>query len=95
MFLCSCHRLTIHFFTQVLKWNGGRAAGSVIILVSQGTVSGTDLEASLDLLRREEVSVAAIEYPSLGEFNSPSFFNFTNYIVLGWFYQLHVWWIED
>lgn len=52
---------------QVLKRNQQRAAGSVIILVSQGTVSNVDLEASLDLLRQEEVTLAAIEYPSLGK----------------------------
>jgi hypothetical protein len=39
----------------------------VIILVSQGTVSSVDLEASLELLRAEEVALAAIEYPSLGK----------------------------
>ena len=39
----------------------------MIILVSQGTVSNVDLEASLDLLRQEEVTLAAIEYPSLGK----------------------------
>jgi len=52
--------------SQMLKRNGGRAAGSVIILISQGTVSTTDLESSLDLMKREEITVAAIEYPSLG-----------------------------
>jgi len=52
---------------QMLKRNQQRAAGSVIILVSQGTVSSPDLEASLELLREEEVTLAAIEYPSLGK----------------------------
>ncbi|CAG7818395.1 unnamed protein product [Allacma fusca] len=52
---------------DVLKRNQQRAAGSVIILVSQGTVSNVDLEASLDLLRQEEVTLAGIEYPSLGD----------------------------
>ena len=42
----------------------------MIILVSQGTVSNVDLEASLDLLRQEEVTLAAIEYPSLGKLYS-------------------------
>lgn len=57
----------INLSFQLLKRNQQRAAGSVIILVSQGTVSSTDLEASLELLREEEVTLAAIEYPSLGE----------------------------
>jgi len=51
----------------MLKNSGGRASGSVIILVSQGTVSTPDLDLSLELLKREEVTLAAIEYPSLGE----------------------------
>jgi hypothetical protein len=53
----------------MLKRNQQRAAGSVIILVSQGTVSTPDLETSLELLRQEEVTLAAIEYPSLGKSN--------------------------
>jgi hypothetical protein len=57
---------------QMLKRNQQRAAGSVIILVSQGTVSSPDLEASLELLRQEEVTLAAIEYPSLGKSSSSS-----------------------
>lgn len=51
----------------MLSDGGGRAAGSVIILVSQGTVSTPDLDLSLELLKREEVTLAAIEYPSLGK----------------------------
>lgn len=51
----------------MLKMNGQRVAGSVIVLISQGTISPMDLEASLQLLRQEEVSITTIEYPSVGD----------------------------
>ena len=51
----------------MLKANGQRVAGSVIILISQGTISQMDLETSLHLLKQEEVSIATIEYPSIGD----------------------------
>src|SRR5665811_111633 len=51
----------------MLKWNNQRVGGSVIVLISQGTISTMDLEASVHLLRQEEVSIATIEYPSIGD----------------------------
>ncbi|OXA62643.1 Calcium-activated chloride channel regulator 1 [Folsomia candida] len=60
-------RRGIFHAVEMLKQQRAAAAGSVIILVSQGTVSTPDLEVSLDLLRKEEVTLAAIEYPSLGD----------------------------
>lgn len=52
---------------QMLKWNGQRVAGSVIMLISQGSISPLDLETSVHLLRQEEISIATIEYPSIGD----------------------------
>ncbi|CAL8076188.1 unnamed protein product [Orchesella dallaii] len=52
---------------NMLKWNGGRVAGSVIILISQGSISSMDMETVVHLLRQEQVSVATIEYPSIGD----------------------------
>ncbi|XP_021963346.1 calcium-activated chloride channel regulator 2 [Folsomia candida] len=52
---------------NMLKWNGGRVGGSVIILISQGTISPLDLEASVHLLKMEDVALATIEYPSIGD----------------------------
>lgn len=51
----------------MLKWNGQRVAGSVIMLISQGSISPLDLETSVHLLRQEEISIATIEYPSIGD----------------------------
>ncbi|CAG7835179.1 unnamed protein product [Allacma fusca] len=52
---------------NMLKWNGAKVAGSVIILISQGSISRMDQDASLNLLRKEEVAIATIEYPSNGD----------------------------
>lgn len=55
-------------YLRVFGWCK-RLVLSLLFAVSQGTVSTPDLEVSLDLLRKEEVTLAAIEYPSLGESN--------------------------
>jgi hypothetical protein len=51
----------------MLKVGGQRVGGSVIVLITQGTISSTDLEAAVHLLRQEEVSITTIEYPSIGD----------------------------
>lgn len=51
----------------MLKWNGQRVAGSVIILISQGSISSHEHDASVRLLQQEDISIATIEYPSIGD----------------------------
>jgi len=61
----------------MLKQNGGTAAGAVIILICGGTITTQDVSGSLYLLRQEQLSVAAIEYPCIGDNKVSLFANVT------------------
>lgn len=62
----------------MLKSNGQRVGGSVIVLITQGTISSMDLEASVHLLKQEEVAISTIEYPSVGDGKIASLAQATN-----------------